>query len=481
MSKLNDNIVVANLYPVVGEGISSFLSRTMPALAEISIPFTMDVEEINPESEIVFEVGGSIVEEEEEISKGSIIRWHLDAMPQLPSWSIMEKKPTSEKVEKTVVRRGDIIDTISTEVASIQRLMFWFPKGIKSDIPIPAIKEVEVIEENGVRFVVEKATKFSAKGRTMMILKPDDKIGWTKGCNPESRVILPGCPALLINGWLVNGILLKSAMDGNEEYGVIQTDPKNGARRILKSEKGALQMGLQGRENESEGWQMALVRLMDTLNGVRFNNPSPGFGQEEWGSKILVNLVTRYREIGESYGLMEDFFVRYGEEVDNQVEKIWDIAQIKVKKGTKEMIKQIAQQIVEEDIPLATLSHDGTWDYQGYSMLPKPWEVLIEEKKEGYFGPSKQEKAVQAAKCRIVARAMREQLKLQVAILRLQKNEFVQSQFDWLVDFLDHAGQQDRQAQIEGHVEYDSCREASGKFVRQGLRQREEEEKSWLK
>lgn len=464
---------------IKGEGISSFLSRTMPALTSISIPFTVEVEEINPENEIVFSEGGSIVEEEE--NKGTIIRWHLDALPNLPSWSIMEKKPSSEKVEKVIVRQGDIIDTISAEVASIQRLMFWFPKGIKSDIPIPAIKEVEIIEEGGNRFVVEKATKFSKNGGIIMILKPEDKVGWTKGCNPESRTILSGCPALLVNGWLVNGISLKSAMDGNEEFGVIQTDPRNGARRIIMSEKGALQMGLQGRENESEGWQMALVRLLDTLNGVRFNNPMPGFGQEEWGSKILINLVNRYRQIGESYGLFEDFFARYCEEVDNQVEGIWAIEPIKVKKGTKEMIEQIAQQIVEEDIPLATLNTDGSWDYQGYSMLPKPWNVLRGEKKEGYFGHSKQEKAVQAAKCRIVSRAMRDQLKLQVTILKMMKNDFIKGQFEWLGISLGYAAKQDRQAQIEGHVEYDSCREVGGKFVRQSLRQREEEEKSWLK
>lgn len=463
----------------MGRGIEAFLSRTMPALASISNPFPLDVEEINPESEIVYSEGGSVVEEED--NKGTIIRWHIDAMPQLPAWDLMGKKPSSEKVEKVIVRQGDIIDTISTEVASIQRLLFWFPKGAGSEIPIPAIAEVAVIEESGARFVVEKATKFSTKGRIIMALKPEDKIGWTRGCDPESRTILPGCPALLVNGWLVNGVALKSAMDGNEEYGVIQTDPKNGAMMILKSEKGALQMGLQGRENESEGWQLALVRLLDTLNGVRFNNPMPGFGQEEWGSKILVNLVNRYREIGESYGLVEDFFVRYNEKADEMIEKIWDIGRIKVKKNVQQLVKEIAKEIVTKDIPLATFNPDGSWTYEGYSLLPKPWEMLVEEKKEGYFGHSRQEKAVQAAKCRIVARAMREQLKLQVAILKLQKNEFVQSQFNWLGISLGYAAQQDRRAQIEGHVEYDSCREIGGKFVRQSLRMREEEEKSWLK
>ena len=469
-----------------GKGVVAYLEATFPALANLHVPFAMEVEEISPENEVVFMEGGSI-EEEQEI-KGQIVRWSTDAIHSLPSWSIMESGDITRKfgVKRlgSAVKKnesGEYEEEMEFSIPSIQRLMFVFKDTQEGPLPVVDPCEIRTIK-NGFE-VVKTISRYVEKDGTSIWTKVEEslgffpkgtKIGWTKGCDSEGKV-LGGCPALIVDGWLINGHRMVGALDGMECYGKVVVTPK-GSRSVVDNYKDRFQTGLVGKENLSSGSEMALVRLLDTMNGVRFDNPLIGFGSESWGEEILTNNYRLFLACGDGEGLSESFWSEYEEEailaVSSWFSESW------MKKNAKKMVLEAIVEAWNNELPLVKEDENGT-SWPAYETLPKPWDIIRDEKKESYWGYSKQDKAIQSNRCKEVAGLMREACKALFAVFRAQENSFIVSQFEQMEKNITREGKY--VPQIEGTVQYDSCYEVGGKFVRQNLRSREELEKSWLK
>lgn len=149
-----------------------------------------------------------------------------DCSGDLIDWSMLEQRQSRKPISKWVKLNKETEEKqmVETDLPSIQKHLFWFDTDESSGdiMTYPVIREIERIEKD-IKFF-----KVFYKGQTLPEIHPVGKLGRTIGLvqkeNGEKVKIEGG--AYTLNGWLLNGILLKNAKDGASTFGKIHTSSK---------------------------------------------------------------------------------------------------------------------------------------------------------------------------------------------------------------------------------------------------------------
>lgn len=332
----------------------SKVSAALEGLSERWVEFLdlLDRKEAVSEDNLVWE---EKLTSQENVDNG----WHTDAMPNLPNWSEFQKG----KSKKIVV-----VDDMETEVeqVSIQRLMFWFVSheqdGLEYKLPV-VDQAVKVVRSNR-----DRPKKVMPPLNTVVVFK-DDRETWTDGIVIDSHTgarRVEENSILILNGWIANGIQLKSACDGSSVKGISRFNREGSLiiernRRALGAPPnpvwerlvadGLLAWGVENAPDPTEMEEMVIHFTDQWVNGVVcYDSPIKEMSTE----------------------LVEFFKVKEKERIAANLDQMEiDGRALGLKTWSFEMLKDIIEFGVNNKVPL--------WDGGGggiYSMIPAPWELV---------------------------------------------------------------------------------------------------------
>lgn len=305
---------------------------------------------------------------EEEIFHYSLVEHDLKFIPvdvsgDLIDWSNLEQRQTRKPVSKWVKQSNgcDIKTEVETDLPSIQRHLFWFDvdESTGETMTYPVIREVERIEKDNGFF------KVFYKGQNLPEIHPIGKLGRTIGLvvkeNGE-KVKVEGA-AVTLGGWLLNGILLKSAKDGSSTFGKIHTNSKGVKTIEYGKSTGATP------SEEFENYDISIIRawLAQSLckEIVDENGFSIGYEFKNVSYKSIFDGIVKATE---GFCTAATFDWQWADEVEeliiNCIESQYDKVQKKaIERMTKagvpnSMIKKVfalVENLVNSDINMETL------------------------------------------------------------------------------------------------------------------------------
>lgn len=350
---------------------------TVPEIAGVALKMAQELLDVAiqvEEKEALLEFGDTSEVEVEEN------QWTKDAMGDLPDWSSMSKKKS---------KIGD------KDIVSIQRLLFWFVKETKNgtEMSLPVVDPME---------------------DALIPALPTDYIRRVPGVvvSVEGRreVVEDGC--VLVNGWIVNGRLLKSALDGNSVRGTSKVNRAGGLSIDYNGrEKGALPSPLFARADA----EVLLGYAIDVM-GVQFGSLVEKV-VETWCDGVIAFDSPVKDLAAQVVEYLGEKMVEVAEEAKTNL--ILEGRSIGLNQWAFAKLEEVVDITIENQLPLwspETSNH-------GYGLIPAPWE-LVKVRDGNDFGKAKMAKS----KIREIGEFTRRFVKTLVQSQR-SVSKFVEGQF----------------------------------------------------
>lgn len=366
--------------------------------------------------------------------------WRKDAMLDLPNWGEMGKKPSKKLDEE-----GEEIN-----IPSIQRLVQWFVYPTEDGIgtPLPVVDDSFYVEDD---FVMKSVIRKNAGGveRTeeyVIMATLNKRVQFVDGVivDGEGKKMVVPNSAILVDGWLVNGVLNKNAKDGSYAKGktVRRRDGSIGIQYGAKA-PGATPNHVWDRFNAETmlGWVIEPWRCTDAWEDrivvkhgrkvveipVKTEGVVEIFNRRMDVEKIILHHVdswcdgvisfdTSPKEAAEE---MADFL----KDVISAKIQEWVKTEMKVKQtegrqmGLKAwsfgMLDEVVEIVVRDELRLWAPEKERG-EVLGYDLIPAPWD-LVNSNKETRWGRTKMSKPA----IRAVGAFAREYVKLGVGLTKM--------------------------------------------------------------